>query len=819
MQRWCCAVQRRSTGPETEALLPLCKLFSEDTMKKYTIRWIIGLISIALLGLLCVQLYWVDNAIAMKKELFRQSVNGAMTAVVSRLEKREVASAVAQAVYAMPEAEEEEPEEPPVAEPPSVAPEQPVIPTSSGSPEPMVHSAPVPRQQQRTSAVAVAEPARQRVSARSNGHTLYHYTPRTNPRTRTPQTITIFPDNSTHEQLNRTREQINRARENAVQAGTALRFVNLDSIRKTMRVIMDSAGHRQTFFIDAPQLSRSIQVSSRQSSIAAVQGRSSGGTLPVQIRSSDGTSVGMVQMNISSGVSHPDISWNFAIDDIEEQARQIELHTQHLREAFEYTFDDMEMENFEEFFPPQPEMWVQVHSDTFQRYRQMQSGGQPRGRATAVAMATGSATPAGSAPRTTARTAVQQQPVQQQPAQQRPVQQQPARQQRQQPAPQQQQTRPMLDRLVSIKDMASCVVMELATGSQPIEQRVSAHIIDSLLKVELAQRGITLPFQYAVLSGNNEFALTRPAVYTNELQQSTFRTALYPNDIIAEPHYLSIHFPRQDEFVYESMWGVLATSLTFILLILCCFSFTVVTLFRQKKLSDMKTDFINNMTHEFKTPIATISLASEALRDPAVRGSDNRVMRFINAIYEENKRLGTQVERVLQAAVIDRGDVQLNLAPVDVHEVLEQALHTVALQVESRGGTIECRFGAENNVIEADRVHLANVIINLLDNANKYSPEQPFIRLTTRNEHNGIVISVEDNGIGMSREAQKKIFEKFYRVSTGNLHDVKGFGLGLSYVKAMVDAHGGSIGVRSELRHGSHFDLYFPYAAQEAVVS
>lgn len=485
-------------------------------------------------------------------------------------------------------------------------------------------------------------------------------------------------------------------------------------------------------------------------------------------------------------------SWNFDFDNLEEQARQLEIHMQNLQESFEAKFvNGPTMEDFE-VFPdamPNPHVWVYANTDNEKFRSNAVQQPQKTTRQEPAVSVSGN------------YTAHIVNPVVQV------------------PPPVTASRPPVHERLVSIKDMACRVVMELATGSQPITQRVSPELIDSLLKVELAQRGITLPFKYAVLTSDNKFTFAQPAAYTGELRQSAFRTALYPNDIIAEPNFLSIYFPRQDEFVYESMWGVLATSLAFILLILCCFSFTVMTLFRQKKLSDMKTDFINNMTHEFKTPIATISLASEALRDPAVRGNDNRVMRFINAIHEENKRLGTQVERVLQAAVIDRGEVQLNLTPIGVHEVLQDVLQTVALQIESRGGTVECNLEAANDSIEADRVHLANVIINLLDNANKYSPELPFIRLSTHNELNGIVISVEDNGIGMSREAQKKIFEKFYRVSTGNLHDVKGFGLGLSYVKAMVEAHGGSISVRSELQHGSRFDLYFPYTVQEAVLS
>lgn len=744
-------------------------------MKKYTIRWIIGLISIALLGLMCVQLYWVNNAINLKKEVFRQSVSGAMSAVVSRLEKREVASAVAQTVRDIPEPEEEPPQ--PV-EQPEPAPALPVHNVRVSSP---TRSPSRPSTEQMQNAVSIrVEPNVQRDLLNIQEGTRFFVQ---QPFMQQPMESRLRAMQQYNAAL-ANRQQLNKIRTTIPQTDAMLRLVNID----TMRVILDSAGTSQTFFIATrPQrmavtYNPSTRTSSRPSSVT-VQTRPANNSLSIRTQSSAEGS-GSVQIGTTTGMPDASMGWNFTVENMEEQARQLEAHVQNMREALEGTFgNEQMMEDFEAFFdvpPPDPKVWVYTNRNNEEPQAQVAPPQQKKPRSEQA-----SVTVSASASRPVAQESV----------------------------------RPVRDRLVSIKDMASRVVMELATGCQPIEQRVSPRLIDSLLKVELVQRGINLPFQYAVLTNDNNFTLALPTAYTGELRQSAFRTALYPNDIITEPHFLSIYFPRQDEFVYESMWGVLATSLAFILLILGCFSLTMMTLFRQKKLSDMKTDFINNMTHEFKTPIATISLASEALRDPAVRGNDNRVMRFINAIHEENKRLGTQVERVLQAAVIDRGEVQLNLAPIAVHDVLQQVLQTVALQIESRGGTIECNLEATTDIIEADRVHLANVIINLLDNANKYSPELPVIRLATRNELNGIVISVEDNGIGMSREAQKKIFEKFYRVSTGNLHDVKGFGLGLSYVKAMVEAHGGSISVRSELRHGSHFELYFPYTVQEAVLS
>jgi len=224
----------------------------------------------------------------------------------------------------------------------------------------------------------------------------------------------------------------------------------------------------------------------------------------------------------------------------------------------------------------------------------------------------------------------------------------------------------------------------------------------------------------------------------------------------------------------------------------------------------MKTDFINNMTHEFKTPIATISLAADSIGNPKISGDISKVLRFANIIKQENKRMNSQVEKVLQMAQIDRGESKLRLTDVDVHEVISRAVENISLQVEPRQGTAKAVLEAQNPIINGDLTHISNVINNLLDNANKYSPEAPNITVTATDQPDGIRISVRDEGMGMSKEARKHIFDKFYRVHTGDLHDVKGFGLGLSYVKAIVDAHRGSVEVKSEPGKGSEFILFFP---------
>ena len=228
----------------------------------------------------------------------------------------------------------------------------------------------------------------------------------------------------------------------------------------------------------------------------------------------------------------------------------------------------------------------------------------------------------------------------------------------------------------------------------------------------------------------------------------------------------------------------------------------------------MKTDFINNMTHEFKTPIATISLASDSIVSPMILGNPEKVQRFANIIKQENKRMNSQVEKVLQMALIDKRDFSLKFTEVNLHEVIQAAVENITLRVEKRDGVVKPSLLATKPIIEGDLTHVANVINNLLDNAEKYSPDKPEISISTRDVSNGVEVTVQDNGIGISKEARKQIFDKFYRVPTGNLHDVKGFGLGLSYVKAMMTAHKGSVEVKSEPGKGSSFILTFPYQVE-----
>ncbi len=355
-----------------------------------------------------------------------------------------------------------------------------------------------------------------------------------------------------------------------------------------------------------------------------------------------------------------------------------------------------------------------------------------------------------------------------------------------------------------------------------IEDRIEVIQLDKFLNNELGTNDI--PFSYGVWSNlTNSFVIyNNHYVVPSENQKeyayvktSQYKTKLFPTEI-NDPGILYVFFPTKSSVIWGRLWLDLLLSLLFAMIILGSFAYTIKVILQQKKLSEMKNDFINNMTHEFKTPIATISLASDSITNPSVISNPDKIRRFADIIRQENKRMHGQVEKVLQMALVERGSIKLNFSDVNLHHVIEQAVSNMALQVERREGTVSAQLNAEKCIVEGDLNHISNVINNLLDNANKYSPENPDITVSTRNISNGIEVTVADKGIGMSKEAKKRIFEKFYRVHTGNLHDVKGFGLGLAYVKAMVTAHKGSVEVKSELGKGSSFVLLFPFKVDHA---
>jgi len=345
----------------------------------------------------------------------------------------------------------------------------------------------------------------------------------------------------------------------------------------------------------------------------------------------------------------------------------------------------------------------------------------------------------------------------------------------------------------------------------PIENRINTTMLDSLINNELKSKGINTDYEFGIFSPTrNIMPVQKTGKYPKELLNKGFAFTLFPSDMFNNPDYLIVYFPYEKRFLITQLWGTLSISIIFIIIIILSFAYTIITILKQKKIAEMKNDFINNMTHEFKTPVSTISLACEALSDKDIIKSEAVYNNYINVINEENRRLGNMAERILQSAYLEKGQIILKKEKVDVHEIISDAINNIQLQVEKKGGKIITNFNAESHIIEVDRVHFTNVIFNLLDNANKYTPVTPEIVITSENSYSGIIISVKDNGTGISKANQKKIFEKLYRVPTGNIHNVKGFGLGLSYVKAIVEQHGGKISLESELNKGTKFIIYLP---------
>ncbi len=368
-----------------------------------------------------------------------------------------------------------------------------------------------------------------------------------------------------------------------------------------------------------------------------------------------------------------------------------------------------------------------------------------------------------------------------------------------------------------------------------LENRIDRKFLREHLASELKNIGITIGYEYGVYSyqeEEEEFVIkngnyrvtdfstdqvTEMSVNNKHLERSEYEVDLFTNDM-QSPGKLVVYFPQKSSIVWSgNVWRTLLASIISSAIVLFCFIYTVNVIFTQKKLSEMKTDFINNMTHEFKTPIATISLAADSITSPMILSNEDKVKRFADIIKQENKRMNKQVEKVLQMASLDKKDYKLNITRINLHEVIQQAVTNSRLQVEKKEGTVETNLLATDPAIEGDATHISNIINNLLDNANKYTPEKPKISVHSRNVNGAVEVTIKDNGIGMTKEARKHIFDKFYRVHTGNLHDVKGFGLGLSYVKAMVTAHQGQIDVKSELGKGSSFIITLPKRYQHTV--
>jgi len=357
---------------------------------------------------------------------------------------------------------------------------------------------------------------------------------------------------------------------------------------------------------------------------------------------------------------------------------------------------------------------------------------------------------------------------------------------------------------------------EYQRTNEPLPQRLNQALIDSLLRFELNTRGIDLLYSYEVTTARNDSLIFSKAMDMNGerpvfIEAESYKMPIFNQAVIKDPGRLVISFPKKNSLILSHMAATMATSGGLLLVLIFCFGFTIYAILRQKKISEMKTDFINNMTHEFKTPVSTIMIASEALKDNEIAQDKNRVSKLANIIYEENVRLGSHIERVLNIAKIEKDDFKLDIKSVDVNEMITTVLDSMLLKLQKHDVKVETDLNYADGpmMIKADELHFSNVIYNLVDNAIKYSNDTPEITITTQTKNRQAVIKVADKGIGMSHDQQTRIFEQFYRIPTGNLHDVKGFGLGLSYVNTIVKRLNGSISVKSEKDKGSEFELRF----------
>jgi two-component system phosphate regulon sensor histidine kinase PhoR len=323
--------------------------------------------------------------------------------------------------------------------------------------------------------------------------------------------------------------------------------------------------------------------------------------------------------------------------------------------------------------------------------------------------------------------------------------------------------------------------------------------------------GIKTPFEFAVIRDGIVSEGTFKKSNKNDFLKSRYMVRLFPDNIIRQDLILSVVFPERTNYILGSLAWILGGSLLFSLIILATFALSLFFLIRQKKISEMKSDFLNNMTHEFKTPIATISLAADTITNPKVISDESSIRHFIGMIKKENSRMNKKVETILQIASLDKKEIEFKYESISLHSVIERAVETIEILLLQRSGTVRLNLDAAQPVIHGDGEHLTNLINNLLDNAIKYSEGAPEILIETKNNEKGIILSVTDKGIGMSKSVQHRIFERFYRQTSGNVQDVKGFGLGLNYALAIVDAHKGDIKVFSEPGKGSRFDVFLPF--------
>ncbi len=358
-------------------------------------------------------------------------------------------------------------------------------------------------------------------------------------------------------------------------------------------------------------------------------------------------------------------------------------------------------------------------------------------------------------------------------------------------------------------------IKQLASSSflAEVNAPVKAQELDTLLKNEFARRQVSVPYEYGILNAEDD-----TLVFGNYVPATikVSKPVAAPNaltSVASSGHYnFVVVFPTKTTHILSEMQLWIFSTVA-LLVVLIFFTYTLYSILQEKRLSEIKTDFINNMTHELQTPITNIAIASEMLKNTASGLPAAKAQRYHKIIFEENERLKEQVERVLQMAELEKKEMALHKTKTNVHQLLEESLQRLSLRLQQRSGQVTCSLQAEQATIQADSLHLTNALFNILDNAEKYSPQVPEIQISTRNYQKGILISIADKGLGIRKEVQASIFQTFYRVPTGNIHNVRGFGLGLSYVKTIIRAHQGSIRVKSQENRGSCFELYLPFNA------
>ena len=342
-----------------------------------------------------------------------------------------------------------------------------------------------------------------------------------------------------------------------------------------------------------------------------------------------------------------------------------------------------------------------------------------------------------------------------------------------------------------------------------LQDRIDGETLDYFIRSEMAKSNINLPLEYAVFGKDKSEIIYSSANYNPKNEDKVFSTSLFPFDWIElNPYYLKIYFPTQSNYLFKTIGMMSIPSFVFTLIVILTFAVTIYQMQRQKKITSIRTDFVNNVTHELKTPISTISLASQMLNDKSIPNESKNYDHISTVIAGESKRLSQQVEKILQMAIFDSGKLMIKIKELDVNELANVVVRNMLIHVKNKNGQIVKNLDAINSVVEIDEVHFTNVLFNLIDNAIKYSNGRPHITVSTADTPSGLSISIQDKGVGISKADQKRIFDQFFRVSTGNVHNVKGFGLGLAYVKNVVKAHNGKIEIESELGHGTRFTIF-----------